>query len=85
MEGFRLALKGKALSLFQTLVVYTYADFEDLEKDMKAGFAGYVDQEGNLIVRLVIAGYPARDRQSGDQSAPSLEVPRGDRSKSPEA
>jgi hypothetical protein len=59
--------------------------FEDLEKDMKAGFAGYVDEEGNLIARLVIAGYPTSDRQSGDQSAPSLEVPRGDRSKSPEA
>ena len=61
------------------------SSFEDLEKDMKAGFAGYIDAEGNLIARLVIAGYPTSDRQRGEQSAPSLETPRGDRSKSPEA
>ena len=41
--------------------------FDDLEKGMRAGFAGYIDSDGNIIARLVIAGYPSSDRQGEGQ------------------
>lgn len=35
--------------------------FDDLEKGMRVGFGGYIDQGGKIIARVVIAGNPARN------------------------
>jgi len=43
------------------------ASFGDLEKGLRVGIAGYVDEDGNLIARWVIAGDPSRSRQSGER------------------
>lgn len=47
--------------------------FDDLEKGMRLGFAGYVDEDGQIVARLVIAGYPASTRPGGEQPAPEQE------------
>ncbi len=44
----------------------------DLEKDMRAGFGGFVDGDGKIIARLVIAGNPRPER-------PEVERPREER------
>jgi hypothetical protein len=36
--------------------------FDDLEKGMRAGFGGYIDSEGKIIARVVVAGNPRQDR-----------------------
>jgi len=36
--------------------------FDDLEKGMRAGFGGYIDQDGKIIARVVIAGNPRPER-----------------------
>lgn len=51
------------------------AGFDDLEKDMRVGFAGYVDQDGKYIARLVIAGSPSSIPEGGDQPAPERILP----------
>jgi hypothetical protein len=88
-EKFQLETNdGRLITVYvddQTRYRGQITSFEDIEKDMKAGFAGYVDAEGNLVARLVIAGYPTNDRQVGEGSAPSQDTPRGDRPISPEA
>jgi len=61
------------------------ASFEDLEKGMRAGFAGYLDEDGNLIARWVVAGNPSSNRQAGERPGPAGEIPQGDRIYSPEA
>jgi hypothetical protein len=79
---------GRVLTVYvdeQTRYRGQVSSFDDLEKGMKAGFAGYVDEDGNLIARLVIAGYPTNDRQEGERPAPSTESPRGSQYQSPEA
>ena len=47
--------------------------FSDLEKGMRAGFAGYIDQDGKIIARMVAAGYPRTDKP--DVERPSRERP----------
>jgi len=47
--------------------------FADLEKGMRAGFAGYIDQDGKIVARVVAAGYPPADRP--DRERPSRERP----------
>lgn len=59
------------------------SDFDGLEKGMRVGFAGYVDGDGKIIARLVIAGDPPSDRQRGDRPAPEIGTPREDRIQSP--
>ena len=61
------------------------ASFEDLEKGLRAGIAGYFDEDGNLIARWVIAGNPPPNRQAGDRPDPAGETPLGGRIQSPEA
>ena len=39
--------------------------FDDLEKGMRAGFAGYINVDGANIARVVAAGYPQADRPDG--------------------
>lgn len=60
------------------------ASFDDLEKGMRAGFAGYVDGEGKIIARWVIAGYPDPNRQEGERLAPEIDASRGDRLLAPQ-
>lgn len=60
-------------------------EFGDLEKGMRAGFAGYVDPDGKIIARWVIAGYPQTDRESGERPALEGESFREGRIQSPEA
>ena len=59
------------------------AGFDDLEKDMRVGFSGYVDEDGKYIARLVIAGFPSSIREGGDQPAPERIPPREDPIRSP--
>jgi hypothetical protein len=49
--------------------------FDELEKGMKAGFAGYLDQEGKSIARIVLAGDP---RQQGSSERPQNLQPGGE-------
>ncbi len=46
--------------------------FVDLEKGMRAGFAGYINEDGAIIARVVAAGHPRADR-------PDVERPGGER------
>jgi hypothetical protein len=46
------------------------ASFDDLEKGMRAGIAGYIDEEGKIIARYVIAGFPRQDRPEGERPRP---------------
>lgn len=46
--------------------------FDGLEKGMRAGFAGYINEEGMIIARVVVAGNPRPDR-------PDVERPGGER------
>lgn len=57
--------------------------FDDLEKGMRAGFVGYVDADGKIIARWVIAGNPQPSRDGGDRSIPEIDAPVGDRIQSP--
>jgi len=41
--------------------------FDDLEKGMRAGFGGYIDQDGKIIARVVIAGNPRPERPEGER------------------
>jgi len=59
------------------------SDFDGLEKGMRVGFAGYVDGDGKIIARLVIAGYPTSDRPSEERPAPEFDTLREDRIQSP--
>ena len=59
------------------------AGFDGLEKDMRVGFSGYVDEDGKYIARLVIAGFPSSIREGGDQPAPERIPPREDPIRSP--
>ena len=36
--------------------------FGDLEKGMRAGFTGYINEDGMIIARVVVAGHPRADR-----------------------
>jgi hypothetical protein len=47
--------------------------FDDLEKGMRAGFGGYIDQDGKIIARVVVAGHPRSDRP--DAERPQRERP----------
>ena len=39
VEGFGLTLEGRALSWFQTLNMFDYVTYEDLERDFIAAFS----------------------------------------------
>lgn len=39
--------------------------FDDLEKGMRVGFGGYIDRDGKIIARVVIAGNPRPERPEG--------------------
>lgn len=43
------------------------AGFDDLEQGMRAGIAGYIDEDGNLIARWVIAGTLSQNRLGGER------------------
>ncbi len=51
--------------------------FSELEKGMQAGFVGYLDADGKIIARGVIAGYLRSDsaRPGGERPAPDAERP----------
>lgn len=49
--------------------------FADLEKGMRAGFAGYIDQDGKIIARVVVAGYPRADRPEVERPARERPAP----------
>ncbi len=57
--------------------------FDDLEKGMRAGFVGYVDADGKIIARWVIAGNPQPSREGGERPIPEIDPPVGDRIQSP--
>ena len=59
-------------------------EFGDLEKGMRVGFAGYVDAEGKIIARWVIAGFPRPSREGGERTAPEIDSSREDRIQSPQ-
>ena len=59
-------------------------EFGDLEKGMRVGFAGYVDADGKIIARWVIAGHPRPDREGGERPAPEIDSSREDRIQSPQ-
>lgn len=59
-------------------------EFGDLEKGMRAGFAGYVDEDGKIIARWVVAGAPRTDRERGERPTPEVDSPSGDRPLSPQ-
>jgi hypothetical protein len=52
--------------------------FGDLEKGMRAGFAGYIDQDGKIIARVVIAGQPGSDRPAGERPGGGRQTPEAD-------
>ena len=41
--------------------------FDDLEKGMRAGFAGYINEDGQIIARVIAAGNPRPDRPDGER------------------
>lgn len=62
--------------------------FNDLEKGMRAGFAGYINQDGVIIARLVVAGHPQADRPNverpgGERPIPEMDSPLEDRTQAP--
>jgi hypothetical protein len=59
-------------------------EFDDLEKGMRAGFAGYVDEDGKIIARWVIAGAPRTDRENNVRPTPEIDSSSGDRPLSPQ-
>jgi len=66
--------------------------FDDLEKGMRAGFAGYIDSDGKIIARIVLAGKPRPERPErpggvkpgGEQPAPQSGVPLEDKLLTPD-
>lgn len=52
--------------------------FNDLEKGMRAGFGGFVDEDGKIIARLVIAGNPRPERPEVDRPREERPVPESD-------
>ncbi len=57
--------------------------FNDLEKDMRAGFIGYLDSDGKIIARVVAAGKIRSAHPEGERPAPESSQPREDRSLPP--
>lgn len=49
--------------------------FEELEKGMRAGFVGYLDGDGRVIARVVMAGFPRTERPGGDRPTPETDLP----------
>ena len=54
--------------------------FDDLEKGMRAGFAGYIDQDGKIVARVVMAGSPRADRPAGERPGGERPTPDPDSS-----
>ena len=65
--------------------------FDDLEKGMRVGFGGYIDQNGNIIARVVIAGFPRPERPErpegvrpgGERPVPESGLPLDDLTQEP--
>ncbi len=62
--------------------------FDDLEKGMRAGFAGYINEDGVIIARVVVAGHPRADRPNaerpgGERPTPDADSSLDDRTQAP--
>ena len=57
--------------------------FDDLEKGMRAGFIGYLDGDGKIIARVVVAGRPLSQRPGTERPVPESEIPRETRPLTP--
>ena len=62
--------------------------FDGLEKGMRAGFVGYIDQDGKIVARVVLVGYPPADKPDGErpnreQPAPENDSLLDDRTRAP--
>lgn len=61
---------------------------DDLEKGMRAGFAGYINEDGVIIARIAAAGHPRADRPDverpgGERPTPDADSLLEDRTKTP--
>jgi hypothetical protein len=61
---------------------------DDLEKGMRAGFAGYFNEDGVIIARIAAAGHPRADRPDverlgGERPTPDADSLLEDRTKTP--
>jgi len=52
--------------------------FNDLEKGLRAGFGGFVDEEGKIIARHVFAGSPRPERPEVDRPLEERPIPESD-------
>jgi len=76
---------GSVITVFvdsQTQYRGQVGGFNDLEKGMRAGFAGYINEDGAIIARVVAAGNPQENRPDGQR--PGVERPTPDTDLRPE-
>ncbi len=52
--------------------------FDDLEKGMRAGFAGYINEDGQIIARVIVAGNPRPDRPDAERPGGVRPTPESD-------
>jgi len=52
--------------------------FDDLEKGMRAGFAGYINDDGAIVARVVAAGHPRADRPEVERPGRERPTPDAD-------
>jgi len=52
--------------------------FDDLEKGMRAGFTGYINEDGVIIARVVAAGHPQTDRPDVERRGVERPTPEED-------
>ena len=67
---------GSVLTVFvdpQTRFKGEVDSFNDLEKGMRAGFAGYINEDGEIIARVVAAGHPRADRPDVERPTPETD------------
>ena len=53
-------------------------NFDDLEKGMRAGFAGYINEDGVTIARVVAAGHPRAERPDVERPVRERPTPEAD-------
>ena len=51
---------------------------DDLEKGLRAGFGGFIDEDGKIIARLVIAGNPCPELPEVDDQREERPIPESD-------
>ena len=53
-------------------------NFDDLEKGMRAGFAGYINEDSMIIARVVAAGHPRAEKPDVERPVRERPTPEAD-------